>query len=126
MEIEFFSSVPVKTGAADLEKTVLNIDGGTIFGCNMVDEFLIAMKTIVAVGIDKIVIDMSRVDTINSNEIGAVINVTKLVRVTDGDLVLFRVNSQIEHIIAPLDLDKFLKIFDDRKEVVSHFRYIKV
>lgn len=104
----------------------MTIEGGTIFANNMVDEFLIAMKTITAGGIDKIVIDMSRVDAINSNEIGAVINLTKLVRVSGGDLVLYNVNHQVEQIIAPLDLNRFLKIFDDKKEVVNHFRYIKV
>jgi len=126
MEIEFFSSVPAKSEPTEPEKTVMSIEGGTIFANNMVDEFLIAMKTITAGGIDKIVIDMSKVDAINSNEIGAVINLTKLVRVSGGDLVLYNVNHQVEQIIAPLDLNRFLKIFDDKKEVVNHFRYIKV
>lgn len=126
MEIEFSSSVPAKSEATQSRKIVMTIEGGTIFANNMVDEFLIAMKTITAGGIDKIVIDMSRVDAINSNEIGAVINLTKLVRVSGGDLVLYNVNHQVEQIIAPLDLNRFLEIFDDKKEVVNHFRYIKV
>ena len=80
--------------------------------------------TIVNGGGKKIIIDMNGLEFIDSQGIGAIIEITKLLRAKSGDLVFINVPERIEIIFKPINLQRFIKVFPSVNEAVNYLKFI--
>ncbi|MCP4133786.1 MAG: STAS domain-containing protein [bacterium] len=83
----------------------------------------IFFKTLADGGVQKLLIDMKDVEYIDSSGIGTLINVAKLMRAKDGDIVISNVSTDIKSVFKTINLESFIKIFNLEGEAMNYFRY---
>ncbi len=88
------------------------------------NELWIFFKTIIDGGSLKIMVNMDKLEYIDSSGIGILINSAKLLRTGKGDLIFFNVSQDVKKIFSIVKLEKFIKIFNMESEAINHFRYI--
>ncbi|MGQ9843470.1 MAG: STAS domain-containing protein [Spirochaetota bacterium] len=88
------------------------------------NDLYIVMSCLINGGIMKIIFDMTSVEFIDSYGLGTIIDITKHVRKQGGDAVLLNVPERIHIIFKPIQLNKFIKIFQTLEETLQYFRYI--
>jgi len=69
----------------------------------------------VAAGLPRIVIDMSRLEFIDSSGIGALIGGLKTARLADGDLRIAAVPEAVRRVLKLTNLDRVLNAYPDAK-----------
>lgn len=84
----------------------------------------IFLTTIINGGAKKIIVDLKKVNLIDSAGISTLISATKAIRKNKGDLVITRVNESIQNILDIIKIDKFIKVFNNDIEALHHFSYI--
>ena len=105
----------------DNEKIILKI-----FLDNCIDiynsrELFLFIKKIISGGIKKIIIDLKKLQYIDSMGIGVFIKVTKMLRPNKGDLILINVPKSIEKIIGLTKVQQFLHSAESEEEANEIF-----
>ena len=85
----------------------------------------IFLKTIVDGGAIKILLDLQNLEYIDSSGLGMLINVAKMLRKIEGDLVMFNVSADIRNVFKVIKLQEFIKIFNSEGEAVNFFSYVE-
>jgi len=106
-----YTFVVFKAAAAD----VFDMDRSLDFG--------LIVRTLIKGGAVKMIIDMCDLQFIDSQGIGIIINAAKLIRAGHGDLVMINVDENIQNIFRPLNLHKFIKMFDTEEEAMNYLRF---
>ena len=78
--IRIISSGKVSSDAIDFEKLILKIKMAKNFDLKTSKEWSVFLKTIIQGGLDKILIDMSGLNHIESSSIGVLIHLAKIIR----------------------------------------------
>ncbi len=73
---------------------------------------------------NRIILDCSNLDYINSASLGALIGFARKARESDGDLKLASLTPKISSIVELLGFDKILQIFPDSELAVSKFTHV--
>jgi anti-sigma B factor antagonist len=84
----------------------------------------IYFKTLISGGGQKILVDMKKVEYIDSSGIGVLINAAKLIRKQKGDIVVANVTDDVKEIFKVINLDNFIKIYNSDVEALNTFRYV--
>lgn len=71
------------------------------------------INTHIAAGNNRISIDLTNVDFIDSSGLGALINALKVARQAGGDLRIAAPSEQVKLILGLTNLDRVLKIYPD-------------
>jgi anti-anti-sigma factor len=87
-------------------------------------DYWIFLNTLVEGGARKILLNMEKLEYIDSSGIGMIINITKLIRSNGGDIILASVSKETMNILTVVSLQDFIKIFKNEPEAVNYFRYI--
>ena len=69
----------------------------------------------------KLVLNLEKVDYVNSTAIGAIVAVAQQVRRRKGDLKIFGMKADIRKVFDLVGASKILGIFDTEKEAVDNF-----
>ncbi len=126
MDIQFdiINISPVHHAEIDYSLIIFNIE---IPGELIIDNsnvYWIFLKTLIEGGARKILLNMEKVEYIDSSGIGMIINITKLIRSNSGDLILASVSKDTMKILNIVSLQEFIKVFKNEPEAVNYFRYI--
>jgi anti-sigma B factor antagonist len=79
------------------------------------------LKTLVQGGCRWMLIDMSDVTFLDSTGIGAMINITKLVRQNGGDLAVACTSAELTAVLDLVSFRKFISAFDTLPEAIGFF-----
>ena len=100
---------------------IFKIGVADVFNMGSSDQLWLYCKTVVSGGVRKIVVDMEGLIFIDSGGIGVIINIAKFIRVLKGEIALVNVPERILNIFKPVQLGRFIKIFDSEDEVFIFF-----
>ena len=104
------------SGAAVLE---LN---GKLTGGPEAETFRNLFKTLVEEGKKNIIINLKKVDWINSTGLGILISGYTSVRKAGGDLVLCNVGDRIDSILYVTKLNLLFQVFDNEEDAAEYLR----
>lgn len=88
------------------------------------EDMYILLQTMIKAGVRKIIINMNKMDFIESKGIKVLINAAKVIRKRDGDIVLIDIPDRIKTIFKPIDLQRFMKMFETREEAVKELEIL--
>lgn len=80
--------------------------------------------TLVNGGALKILVDLKKLDYIDSAGIGVLINTAKMIRLKKGDIMIANVSESIWDIFKVINLEKFIKTYNSDVEAINSFRYV--
>ena len=75
-------------------------------------------------GLHVFFVDMKGLLSIDSTGISVLIKGAKLIRSKGGDIVLSNVPGNIEKLLKPVNMQRFIKFFDSLDDVINFFRYL--
>jgi len=114
-ELQFLSGNGLKQGESVLKIVVVNkLDQNN--SANLENLILLLHKS----GIKKFLLDLNELKYVDSSAIGKIINVTKIIRKTGGEISISRVTSDIMNIFNLIKLGTFIKIFSTNEEAVNY------
>ena len=87
---------------------------GRLAARRQVDELL-------AGGDAKVVIDLSRIESIDSSGLGSLVSAFRRTREAGGDLCLCGLSRQVRGAFDLTHLDDVISIYDDTEEALAHF-----
>jgi anti-sigma B factor antagonist len=116
---------PVSAEKIDYETLVFKLTLPQKVDIDNSKDLWIYLKTLVTGGAQKIFIDLSNVNYIDSSGIGVLINTAKLLRKQKGDIVMANVSDDIKSIFKVIKLEEFIKIYNSEVEAVKSFSYIR-
>jgi anti-anti-sigma factor len=110
-----------KDETVDYGSTVVTIMAVDVMDMDGVGDMQVFMRTIVAGGVRKIAIDMEKLAFIDSSGISVLIEAAKLLRQSGGDIVLLHVPPAIQMIFQPIRLNRFIRSFENEKDMRAYF-----
>jgi len=125
MKCQIFELPGIKTDAINFNRVVLVMELSDVADMDKNDDVFLLLSCLINGGLKKIIFDMTAVDFIDSYGMGTLIDITKLIRKhKDGDAVIVNVPDRIHLIFKPIQLQKFMKVFNTIDEALHYFRYI--
>ncbi len=125
MKCAIYELPGIKTDDINLNRVVLIIQLADVADMDKNNDLFILLSCLINGGLKKVVFDMTAVEFIDSYGMGTIIDITKLVRKhKDADAVLVNVPERVQFIFKPIQLQKFMKIFNSLDEALHYFRYI--
>jgi len=112
----------MKVNQKELEGAVVLELTGKLTGGPDADQFRNMFKELVSGGKKNIIVDLKRVDWINSTGLGILISGYTSVRKAGGDLVLCNVGDRIDSILYVTKLNLLFHAFDDEASAAEHLR----
>lgn len=85
-------------------------------------ELYMFLKAMITGNLKKILLDVAKLDYIDSSGIGAFIKITKIVRGAKGDIVLINVSDKVNKVFSLVKLQRLIGIYPTEKEAISHLR----
>lgn len=85
-------------------------------------ELYMYLKAMITGNIKRILLDVEKLDYIDSSGIGAFIKITKIVRGAKGDIVLINVSDKVNKVFSLVKLQRLIGIYTTEKEAISHLR----
>ena len=77
------------------------------------------LNSLIEGGVNRIVLDVEKLQYMDSTAIAAIIQLVKKIRSKKGDAVFTRCNKKILKIIGPVNLESFIKFFSTGEEGIS-------
>ena len=124
MYLDIIKMSKVVNGTIDYHNIVFKVNAADVFDLGESENMWILLKTIINGGGQFIIINMDKLDFIDSSGIGILINAAKLLRSKKGDLILLNVSSRIISIFNPIKLQRFIKIFQTDEEGLKYFQFL--
>lgn len=127
--MEFKIQVTKPLGLADRELKVSDyiyrvyMNGN--FVVEFVEEFAAMTNALFAGGMRRLAVDLAELKYIDSTGIGALINLTKLLRSKGGDLIFMNVNSKIMDVFSLVKLQEFIPCLKSEKQMLEHLSSIR-
>lgn len=112
----------MKVQQRELSGVVILAVNGKLTGGPEAEAFRGIFKSLVAEGKKQIVVDLKKVDWINSTGLGILIAGYSSLRTAGGDLVLCNVGDRIESILYVTKLNLLFQAFDSEEAAVEHFK----
>ena len=115
----------IKSEDVNYNRIVLVVNLADVADMDRNNDLYTLMYCLINGGISKIIFDMTSVEFIDSFGMGTIIDITKLVRkIKGGDAVMVNVHDRIQLIFKPIQLQKFLKMFNSIEEALHYYRYL--
>lgn len=73
-------------------------------------------------GVNKVILDLNNIDYIDSLGIGAIIELFKKVKNSDGKIIMINVSNPVYRLIKMLNVEKFLEISHSLNEAVEKLK----
>ena len=124
MKLRIINYSPRISEVIDYNNIIFVIEAANILDMDRSDQLWIFLKTIIKGESLKVLIDMSGLEFIDSIGIGVIINSAKMLRVRKGDVALLNVPQRIENIFRPVNLKRFIKMFETEEDAVNFFRLV--
>ncbi len=125
MKCTIYELPGIKTENINYNRVVATIGLADVTDMDKNNDVFTLLSCLINGGLKKVIFDMTGVEFIDSYGIGTIIDITKLIRKhKDGDVVLVNVSERIQLIFKPIQIQKFLKIFNTKDEALHYFRYI--
>lgn len=125
MKCKIYELPGIKSDNINYNRIVVSINLADVTDMDKNNDLFILVSCLIHGGVKKVVFDMTAVEFIDSYGIGTIIDITKLIRKNkDGDAVLINVSERIQLIFKPIQIQKFLKIFNTIDEALHYYRYI--
>jgi len=124
MIVDIIKISPRVNDSVDYDILVFHVEAAKKLDMESSRDLWILLKALIDGGSLKILVDMKNVDYIDSSGIGVLINAAKLVRLKKGDLILSGVSNEIREILKIVNLQSFIKLFNNDVEALNFFRYI--
>lgn len=124
MIINLLNTEKSADGENDYNELVYIISAVNVLDSGRDEEMYILLKTIITAGAKKIIINMEKMDFIDSRSIAILINAAKLIRKSEGDIVFLNVPNHIKSIFKPINLQRFIKIFDSQDQAIKELKII--
>ncbi len=86
------------------------------------EDMYILLQTMIKAGVRKIIFNMNKMDFIDSKGIKVLINAAKVIRKSEGDIILIEIPDRIKTIFKPIDLQRFMKMFETREEAEKELK----
>jgi anti-sigma B factor antagonist len=100
--------------------TILDLDGSVRLG-EEESQLRDAVKNLLAAGRTKILLNLDRVDYIDSSGIGALVYSFTTVRRNDGRLKMLRLSQRVNDILTLTKLLSVFETYDDEDEAIRSF-----
>ncbi|MFC1668792.1 STAS domain-containing protein [Spirochaetota bacterium] len=104
------------------DSVILKVKAADVIDRDETNNLWKILKTLIDGGLNKIIIDMNNLDFIDSQGIGMLINSAKLLRTKKGDIGLIRVPENILNIFRPVNLQRFIQIFESEEEAIKFLK----
>lgn len=114
----------MKINQKELHGAVILDLHGKLTGGPEAEQFRTIFKELVGSGKKYIVVNLKKVDWINSTGLGILISGYTSVRKAGGDLVLCNVGDRIDSILYVTKLNLLFHSFDDEAEAAEHLRKV--
>ena len=101
------------------DTTVLHLSGR--LDLNTSGEVKDAIKELLSGGVKKIILNLTRVDFINSSGLGVLVSTLKDVRLTNGRLALTNLSPYVREIFDITQLSNVFDIYDDEEVALDGF-----
>lgn len=124
MIVQIIELTRLKVEDINYDNVLFRIEVADLMDIDRTNDVYQFLFTIVNGGGKKIIIDMNGLEFIDSQGIGAIIEITKLLRAKSGDLVFINVPERIEIIFKPINLQRFIKVFPSVNEAVNYLKFI--
>ena len=124
MIVEIIELTSLKIGDINYDTIIFRVGIADLMDIDRTNDVYQFLLTIVNGGVKKVIIDMEGLEFIDSQGIGAIIEITKLLRAENGDLVFINVPQRIEIIFKPINLQRFIKVFPAVNEAVHYLKFI--
>lgn len=124
MKLRIINYSPRITEEIDYNNVIFVVEAANILDMDRSDQLWIFLKTIIQGESLKVLIDMSGLEFIDSIGIGVIINTAKMLRSRKGDVALLNVPVRIEKIFKPVNLKRFIKMFETEEDAVNFFRLV--
>lgn len=125
MKCEIIELPGIKTEDINFNRVVLILKLADVADMDKNDDLFMLLTCLINGGLKKVIFDMTAVDFIDSYGMGTLIDITKLIRKhNDGDAVMANVPERIHQIFKPIQLQKFIKVFNAIDDALHYFRYI--
>ncbi len=108
----------------DMEGAICKLDLKGSLDSNNIYKFNFILNSLIDGGINKIILDISGLQYLDSTAIGAIIFIIKKLRGKKGETIFTRYNTQILNIVKPIKLEKFIKFFATNEEGIRHLNSI--
>ncbi len=124
MIVEIIELTRLKVEDVNYDTIIFRVEIADLMDIDRTNDVYQFLFTIVNGGGKKIIIDMNGLEFIDSQGIGAIIEITKLLRAKSGDLVFIDMPQRIEIIFKPINLQRFIKVFPSVNEAVNYLKFI--
>lgn len=117
--------IKIDTQAEDLyniNNIIFKISSGKNITADNAEHPLFFLNTLISGGAQRIIMDMSGLEYIDSSGIGVFIHAAKQLRAGKGNIVFFGVPEQIEEIFSIVQLQKFIEMYNTKEEAISFFK----
>jgi anti-anti-sigma factor len=108
----------------DFDNSIFRLMAANVMDADRAGEMSLFLKTLIAGGARKVVVDLKGLEFIDSFGISVIIEAAKMLRQREGDIALLDVPDRIQKIFQPIKLNRFLKIFSSEDEVRSFFKLV--
>ena len=108
----------------DYDAFILRVLTGKALDGHVAGNMLMFMRTLIQGGAKKIIVDMARLEFIDSSGISVLIETAKQLRSRKGDIALLNVPERIQILFQPIKLNRFIQMFNTEDEAVSFFKMV--
>jgi anti-sigma B factor antagonist len=92
---------------------------GELIDKNQAKELLAEVEQLTAIGQNKILLDLHKLDYVNSSGLNVFINILTKARKGSGEVVICCVNSKIKELLVITKLDSIFKVSDSEQEALE-------
>lgn len=124
MQLDVIHLSKVSTDSVEANNYVVKISAAGVFDTEGSGSMLVILMALIKGGVQKISIDMQGLEFIDSRGIGTLINAAKTIRERHGDLVLQQVPENIDKVFRPVNLQRFIKIFNTENDALNYLKYL--
>jgi anti-anti-sigma factor len=124
MQVNLLNTEKSMDGENDYNELVYIVTATDVLDTGGDEEMYILLQTIINACAKKIIITMENMTFIDSKCIAVLISATKAIRKKEGDIVLLDVPDRLKAIFKPINLQRFIKIFDTQEQAVKELKII--
>lgn len=122
VEVEYIPVSQVESKQGDAENFIFKAALPNWIDLKLAPTIMLWLNTSIAGGVNKVIVDMKKVEYIDSAGIGALIKAVKAARIKNGDVVLMNVSSPVQKTFSLVKLQKFIKIYDSESTAIAYLR----
>ncbi len=114
-------SVKVKKEIKD-DVAILVLSGGLLGGPETADKFQGELERVIKDGINKVIIDLDKVNRMNSTGLGILMRGYMSMKNSEGDIKLVSLNESLKGILIMTQLNKIFETYQSLEDAINDFK----